>query len=294
VAGVTISTSTRVGYRWLNGDRSWMYGLNAGYDTRPMATGAADSGVSLFGSEKTVFFQQAAVNLEAVSNTWNFNAYGLIPTGEKVQQINWIYQAGSLGTYGLDVGYNITPDFTASAGYYYQDGDGSEADGSGVLGRVAYEITNGLIAGVNLSYDEAFETRVSADVEYRFGGPSKTIDKNKFAELPLIKALSSSPYHRNVRVHDSYIPDRLKLMNSVNTCLAAQGIKSGQIIDGKPIYEYVDYPGKIGKFFLENKTFNSLYNVHISYSVGSPPIFGKDLIIDGLETCVASEMNKSS
>ena len=26
------STSTRLGYRWLNGDRSWMYGLNAGYD----------------------------------------------------------------------------------------------------------------------------------------------------------------------------------------------------------------------------------------------------------------------
>ena len=52
VSGTTISTSSRLGYRWLNGDRSWMYGLNAGYDTRPMATGAADSGVSLFGSEK--------------------------------------------------------------------------------------------------------------------------------------------------------------------------------------------------------------------------------------------------
>ena len=35
VAGTTISTSTRLGYRWLNGDRSWMYGLNAGYDSRP-------------------------------------------------------------------------------------------------------------------------------------------------------------------------------------------------------------------------------------------------------------------
>ena len=27
------STSTRLGYRWLNSDRSWMYGLNAGYDS---------------------------------------------------------------------------------------------------------------------------------------------------------------------------------------------------------------------------------------------------------------------
>jgi hypothetical protein len=63
-----------------------------------------------------------------------------------------------------------------------------------------------LIAGVNLSYDEAFETRFSADVEYRFGGPNKTIDKKKVAELPVIKALSSSPNHRDVRVHDKLFP----------------------------------------------------------------------------------------
>ena len=39
VAGTTISTSSRIGYRWLNTDRSWMLGLNAGYDSRPMNTG---------------------------------------------------------------------------------------------------------------------------------------------------------------------------------------------------------------------------------------------------------------
>ena len=68
VAGTTFSTSSRLGYRWLNGDRSWMYGINAGYDTRPMATGYADTGVSVK-HKNTVFFQQAAVNLEAVSNS---------------------------------------------------------------------------------------------------------------------------------------------------------------------------------------------------------------------------------
>lgn len=68
VAGTTISTSSRIGYRWLNGDRSWMVGLNAGYDTRPMATGPADAGVSVT-DKSTVFFQQAAVNAEAVSDT---------------------------------------------------------------------------------------------------------------------------------------------------------------------------------------------------------------------------------
>ena len=220
VAGATISTSTRLGYRWLNGDRSWMYGVNAGYDTRPMATGAADSGVSLYGSEKTVFFQQAAVNLEAVSSTWNFNAYGLIPTGDKEQRINWLYSAGSLATYGIDAGYNITPDLTASIGYYYQDGDGSSADSSGVLGRLGYEITYGLTAGVNVSYDEAFETRVSADVEYRFGGPDKTIVKNTVSEMPVIRAMLRSPSYRNVRVHDIEQYNEQLAIKYTRECLA--------------------------------------------------------------------------
>ena len=46
VAGTTISTSSRLGYRWLNSDRSWMFGVNGGYDSRPMATGDADTGVN--------------------------------------------------------------------------------------------------------------------------------------------------------------------------------------------------------------------------------------------------------
>ena len=242
VAGTTISTSSRLGYRWLNGDRSWMYGLNAGYDTRPMATGAADSGVSLFGSEKTVFFQQAAVNLEAVSNDWDFNAYGLIPTGDKEQRINWLYSAGSLATYGIDAGYNITPDLTTSVGYYYQDGDGSEADGSGVLGRVAYEITYGLIAGVNVSYDEAFETRVSADVEYRFGGPSKTTDKKKVAEMPVIKALFRSPSNRNVRIHDAiFDPKSLVVGCFIDAVNKSEVNGSDRTWKGSYVLKHIDY-----------------------------------------------------
>jgi len=55
VAGGTISTSTRLGQRWLNGDRSWMYGVNFGYDSRPMATGGTTNGVPISDSQ-TVFF----------------------------------------------------------------------------------------------------------------------------------------------------------------------------------------------------------------------------------------------
>ena len=164
VAGTTISTSTRLGYRWLNSNRSWMFGVNAGYDSRPMATGPADTGVNVSNSQ-TVFFQQVAAGLEAVSNSWNFNAYALVPVDTTNYQLNSVYQGGALDTYGLDVGYAITPDFRASIGCYYQNGDLNTADGSGVQGRLAYNITNGLTAGVNLSYDQAFDTRVSADIK---------------------------------------------------------------------------------------------------------------------------------
>ena len=203
VAGTTISTSSRLGYRWLNSDRSWMYGVNGGYDSRPMNTGGTDTGVNVSGTEKSAFFQQVAVNAEAVSNDWNFNAYALIPIGDTEQKLNWYYQGGALDTYGLDVGYFITPAVNASVGYYYQSGDLGEADGSGVRGRLAYEMTSGVTAGVNVSYDEAFDTRVSADIKVRFGGSITTAAKKKKWENPTINALSVSPKNRDVRVHDN-------------------------------------------------------------------------------------------
>ena len=194
------STSTRLGYRWLNGDRSWMYGLNAGYDSRSLKSGDADTGVNVT-NKKTVGFQQIALNAEAVSNGWTFNGYGLIPVGDVEQRLNSVYDSGALNTYGLDVGYFITPALQASVGYYYQHRDQEDVDGSGVLGRLAYDITQGLTAGINVSYDEAFDTRVSADLKVRFGGPSTTAKKKKW-ETPTINALTASPKNRDVRVHD--------------------------------------------------------------------------------------------
>ena len=199
VAGTTISTSSRLGYRWLNSDRSWMYGLNAGYDSRTMNTGDADTGVKV-SNKRSVFFQQIAFNAEAVSDDWNFNAYALVPIGDTNQRLNNVYQGGALDIYGLDIGYFITPVVNASVGYYYQNGDLGTADGSGVLGRVANEINSGLTAGVNISYDEEFETRLSADIKVRFGGTSTTATKKKKWENPTINALTASPSNRDVRV----------------------------------------------------------------------------------------------
>jgi len=224
VAGTTISTSSRLGYRFLNSDRSWMFGVNAGYDSRPMATGAADTGVNVRNSS-TVFYQQVAAGLEAISNTWNLNAYALIPIGTSEYRLNSNYYGGALDTYGLDVGYAITPNFKASIGYYYQDGDLNTADSSGVLGRVSYNISNGLTAGVNLSYDQAFETRFSADLKYRFGANRYASHKKELLDLlPPIQALSETPSKRNVRVHDDWLRRRGAGGNGGN---AGNGVGAG-------------------------------------------------------------------
>ncbi|CAK24344.1 Conserved hypothetical protein [Synechococcus sp. WH 7803] len=199
VAGTTISTSSRLGYRWLNRDRSWMLGLNAGYDSRPMATGYAEKGVKV-SDQRSVFFQQVAVNAEAVSDTWNVNAFALLPIGETLAKLNNVYTASSLNTYGFDVGYFITPVLNASLGYYYQSGDLGTAEGSGVLGRLAYEMTSGVSAGLSVSYDDAFATRVSADFEVRLGGPKTTALRNDVRQQPVINALLKTPDHRDVRV----------------------------------------------------------------------------------------------
>ena len=60
---------------------------------------------------------------------------------------------------------------------------------------------------MNVSYDEAFETRVSADIKVRFGGASTTAQRKEVQQLPVINALTSTPSNRDVRVHDdSTIP----------------------------------------------------------------------------------------
>ena len=54
----------------------------------------------------------------------------------------------------------------------------------------------------NVSYDEAFDTRVSADLKVRFGGASTTAQRKEVQQLPVINALTSTPTNRDVRVHD--------------------------------------------------------------------------------------------
>ncbi len=211
VAGGTVSTSTRLGQRWLNGDRSWMYGVNFGYDSRPMATGPADTGVDVSDSQ-TVFFQQLALNVEAVSNKWSALGYWLMPIGQyawgstSVPSLNDVYGGDSLNTIGGDIAYNITPDLKLSLGYYYQNGDLNAVNDSGVKTRLAYNIANGVTVGCTYTYDVAFQSVATGDVKWRFGSYGYGSPKRQKPPVnPVIQSLTATPVNRDVRVHDFMI-----------------------------------------------------------------------------------------
>ena len=181
-----------------------MLGVNGGYDTREMTTGSADTGVMVTNSQ-TVDLLQFAFGIEVVSDTWNVNAYALVPIGDTEYRLSSLYDGGSLDTYSVDVGYSITPEFRTSIGYYYQRGDLGYAGGSGVQGRVAYHIGSGFSIGTNLPYDDAFDGRVSADIVYRFATPEVAkASIKKAGNAPTInRACQRCTDNRDVRVHHS-------------------------------------------------------------------------------------------
>lgn len=202
VAGTTLSTSTRLGCRWINDVGSWMVGVYAGYDTRELKAGSVDTTVVVTDS-RTVHFQQVAVGVEAVSNQWSVHAYVLAPINTTEKQLNSHYAAGALETAGADVGYQINDKTKATVGYYHQTGDLGEAVGSGISAGLSYDINDNLTAGVKVTYDDAFETRVMATINYTFGNLIKGDEEEKEAATSMVmNALTDSPEQRDVRVHD--------------------------------------------------------------------------------------------
>ncbi len=69
--------------------------------------------------------------------------------------------------------------------------------------RLEYDISNQLQAGVDYSYDENFESRVTADLKLRFGGPKTTEMRKEVQQQPVIKALTVTPSNRDVKVGNS-------------------------------------------------------------------------------------------
>ena len=72
--------------------------------------------------------------------------------------------------------------------YYYKNSDLGTANSSGVLGRVAYEVSSGLTAGVNISCEGESDTKVSSDLKIRFRNANTTAQRKDVQQQPVINA----------------------------------------------------------------------------------------------------------
>jgi hypothetical protein len=170
-SNVSAGVSTRLGYRWLSGDQRWLYGFNAGVDTRQAYNNYAF---------------QAGVGAEALSRNLELRVNGYIPFANQSD----LYQSGytnaylrnnqlildgwnryvvSLGGTNLEAGIPVARWNNNSlwlyASYYYLDGDYVNGS-SGVRGRGELRLGNQLAIGATVSYDAIFDTQATGYLRY--------------------------------------------------------------------------------------------------------------------------------
>ena len=182
--GRPVTTSTRFGHRWLTKDKSSMFGVNLGFDTRPVERS----------SLSTISFNQLAVGIELVKENIDFNVYGLIPTGDSKQDLSTRREMSVLETYGIDFGINHSDSLKSYIGYYYQNSDISGTEGSGFKGSLEYEITDNITLDTTYTHDDLFNSRVKAGFKITFGEAIK-----KKYTSPVIQSLSEKVKNRKVR-----------------------------------------------------------------------------------------------
>ena len=179
----SIGSSTRLGYRWLTENKSWIYGVNAGIDNRPF---------------QAQNFLQAGVGLEALSPNLELRVNGYIP----FSQTSNLYSTAYNGAYGLvndqlqlnrsrwfgvalggidaEVGTPVARwqggDLRLYAGYYYLDGD-YVSGSSGVRARAELRLGDKLSVGGTVSYDDIFQTQATGYVRLGFSPQQKPVGK---------------------------------------------------------------------------------------------------------------------
>jgi hypothetical protein len=168
---VNAGVSTRVGYRWLDPQQSWMFGVNAGVDTRPAY------------SQYTF---QAGVGAEALSRAAEFRLNGYIPfantndlyatgwtnaslSGDRLILDGYNKYVVALGGVDFEAGLPLKTwkngSLWAYAAYYYLNGD-YLAGSSGVRGRAEVRVGSQLAVGATVSYDNLFDTQATGYIRY--------------------------------------------------------------------------------------------------------------------------------
>ena len=168
---VNAGVSTRLGYRWLDPQQSWMFGVNAGVDTRPAYSQYAF---------------QAGVGAEALSRALEFRLNGYIPfantndlystgwtnaalTGDRLILDGYNQYVVAVGGVDFEAGVPLKTwkngSLWAYAAYYYLNGD-YLAGSSGVRGRAEVRVGSQLAVGATVSYDNLFNTQATGYIRY--------------------------------------------------------------------------------------------------------------------------------
>lgn len=216
VSGVTLSTSTRLGYRWLGSKASRAYGVDFGFDSRSLKPGEIldDQLNALRGFSQEVFFSQVAASVATVGRRSDASVYALVPIGyygvgsHRVARINDVFAASPLRTIGVDLGYRFLPSVRLGGGIYHQANQYEEprypyaVNGFGGRASLSYFTQGPSELYVATSVDGNFQLRYSAGFVLRLGAPS--LDEKRYQGLKApLSWLSSSPANRYVRVNCS-------------------------------------------------------------------------------------------
>jgi len=209
----SFGASTRLGYRWLNDDRSWIFGANAGVDITPY---------------QSDYNSQAGLGLEAMNRSVEIRANGYIPLSNSNNEIgrgysgaylsnNNLFLTGayqdwitSYGGFDLEAGTPVARwaqgGLWLYAGYYYLDA--TVADGpatSGLSARAEARIANNFAVGATYSYDDIFQSKATGYIRYGSQPQSRdTAAEISRAEIDLL-AQRGLPVKREMDVRISKV-----------------------------------------------------------------------------------------
>jgi len=170
-SNVNAGASTRLGYRWLSSDQRWLYGFNAGIDTR---------------QAYSQYALQAGVGGEALNRHIELRANGYIPFSNQAEKyatgwtnaflINnqlildgWNRYVVSLGGINLEAGLPLHRWGKNSLwlyGSYYHLGGQYISGSSGIRGRAEVRGGSQLAIGATLSYDNIFQLQATGYLRY--------------------------------------------------------------------------------------------------------------------------------
>jgi len=212
----SIGSSTRLGYRWLTENKSWIYGVNAGIDNRPFqAQNFLQAGVGLEAlSPQLEFRVNGYIPFSQTSNLYStaYNgAYGLVNDQLQLNRSRWFGVA--LGGIDAEVGTPVARwqggDLRLYAGYYYLDGD-YVSGSSGVRARAELRLGDKLSVGGTVSYDDIFQTQATGYVRLGFIPQQKPVGKTISDAEDLFLAQRGLPVDRQrvIQVANQQVRDQ--------------------------------------------------------------------------------------